>query len=290
MGLRAKFNLVLLLVFGVGIAATGFVAYEVLQKNAREEILHTAGLMMESAMSIRDYTVNEVRPLLSVQIKREFLPQTVPAYAATQNIAGLRELYPEYTYKEATLNPTNPINRTTDWEASVVDYFRNNAEAKDLVGERFTATGPSLYMARPIQVQKPACLTCHGRIQDAPKTMTDRYGTANGFGWKMDEIVGTQIVSVPMSVPLARAKETFFTFMIALGGVFLAIMVILNLLLESLVIRPITQMSKLAYEASMNNLDVEEFSAKGKDEISSLGDSFNRMRRSLVNAMKMLDE
>lgn len=289
MGLRLKFNLVMLLVAAIGLTGIGFIASAVLQRNAREEILHNAGLMMESAMSIRSYTVNQIKPLLSVQMTREFLPQTVPAYAATQNIRGLRKRYPNFTYREATLNPTNPASRATDWEANIVEYFRNHKNAKQLVGEHSTPTGPSLYLARPIEVKSEGCLSCHGSVSDAPPTMLARYGKANGFGWKMHEIVGSQIVNVPMSVSLARADKTFTTFMLAVGAVFAVIMLILNLMLHTIVIHPVKRMARIAHDVSMGKLDVEECEPKGKDEISVLAESFNRMRRSLVNAMEMLN-
>jgi HAMP domain-containing protein len=290
MGLRTKFNLVILAVFIVGILGTGIVSYEVLQRNAREEILNTAGIIMQSAIAVRAYTVQEIRPLLSVQIKRDFLPQTVPAYAATTNIRNLRKKYPEYTYKEATLNPTNPASRATDWETTIVDYFRNNQDKQDIVGEHDTATGPMLYMARPIQINDPNCLTCHGKVDDAPETMLTRYGRANGFGWKMNEVVGAQIVNVPMALPLARADKTFITFMAALTAVFAGVFIILNLLLQYIVIQPVKQISAIAHDVSMGKMDVEECDARGNDEISSLAQSFNRMRRSLINALEMLGE
>jgi len=290
MGLRAKFNLVMLAAFIIGMAGAGFVSYQVLQRNAREEILHTAGILMESAMAVRSYTVKEIRPLLSVQIKRDFLPQTVPAYAATTNIRNLREKYPEYTYKEATLNPTNPASRATDWESSIVDYFRNNQDKKEIVGEHETATGPMLYIARPIQIKNQNCLRCHGKIDDAPATMLARYGSANGFGWKMNEVVGSQIVSVPMSLSLARAQDTFYTFMYALGAVLITVFIVLNLLLQFIVIQPVKKMAELAHDVSMGKMDVPECEAQGNDEIATLASSFNRMRRSLVNALNMLND
>jgi len=290
MGLRTKFNLVMLLVFALGMGGIGLIADEVLQRNAREEILHTAGIMMESAMAVRGYTISEIRPLLEVQMTRDFLPQTVPAYAAMRNVHGLRERYPEYTYKEATLNPTNPASRATEWEAGVVEHFRNNGDSKELIGERMTPTGPSLYMARPIRIENESCLVCHGQISDAPPTMLARYGEANGFGWKMQEVVGSQIVSVPMSVPLQRARSALTTFMISLGAVFAAVMIILNVLLHSIVIRPVKRMAGIAHEVSMGKLDAAECQPHGKDEIAVLAESFNRMRRSLVNAMQMLNE
>ena len=72
MGLRLKFNLVMLAVFILGMLGAGVASNEVLQRNAREEVLHTAGILMESAMAVRSYTVDQIRPLLSVQIKRDF--------------------------------------------------------------------------------------------------------------------------------------------------------------------------------------------------------------------------
>lgn len=290
MSLRTKFNLVMLAAFILGMLGAGIVSNNVLQQNAREEILHTAGILMESAMAVRSYTVTEIRPLLAVQIKRDFLPQTVPAYAATSNIRNLRGKYPEYTYKEAALNPTNPASRATDWEATIIDYFRNNNDQQELIGERSTATGPMLYMARPIQIEDESCLTCHGHVDDAPQTMLASYGRANGFGWKLNEVIGSQIVSVPMSLPLARAQSTFYTFMTALAAVFIGVFIILNLLLQFIVIQPVKEISRIAHDVSMGKMDVPECEARGKDEIATLANSFNRMRRSLINALEMLGE
>jgi len=289
MGLRAKFNLVMLLVTAAGMLSIGLIASKMLQRNAREEVLHTAGILMESALSVRNYTSKEIRPLLAPQLTHKFLPQTVPAYAATENINGLRKRYPEYTYKEATPNPTNPASRATDWEAEVVEYFRNHHDAREQVGEHATADGQSLYLARPIAIKSESCLSCHGDVAAAPKPMLARYGKANGFGWKMHEIVGSQIVTVPMAVPLARAQHTLATFMLSVGAVFAVIMLILNLLLHRIVIHPVKRMAGIAHDVSMGKLDAEEYSPHGKDEISVLAESFNRMRRSLVNAMQMLN-
>lgn len=290
MKLGIKFNLVLVFTFVLGITAAGMVSYQILQQNARDEILHTASIIMASALSIRSYTVNEVKPLLEPHMTDKFLPQTVPAYAATQNILGLREKYPEYTYKEATLNPTNPVSRATDWEISIVEYFRNNDDAKELVGEHGTAVGPSLYVAHPIKITNEACLGCHGNKEDAPTAMLASYGDTGGFGWKMNEIVGAQIVNVPMSVALDRAQKTFQTFMLSLSLVFLVIIVLLNVLLQTIVIKPVKRISTIANDVSMGNLEAPELHIDGKDELATLGESFNRMRRSLDNAMKMIDD
>jgi protein-histidine pros-kinase len=284
-----KFNLVLLGIFVLGFLIAGFISYRALQANAREEILQNARLMMESALSARDYTIAQVKPLLETQMKYKFLPQTVPAYAATEQFNELRKKHPDYAYKEATLNPSNPRNRASDWEADVVNVFRNTSTTTEIIGERDTPTGRSLYLARPIQVKSQSCLDCHSTVDAAPKTMLDLYGNANGFGWKMQEVIGAQIVSVPMTVPIERAQKTFTTFMGSLAVVFVAIFVLLNLMLYTMVIRRVTHLAGIADQVSLGNMDAGDFKTRSKDEIGVLTEAMGRMKASLVQAMKMLE-
>ena len=290
MRLIVKFNLVFVAVFLLGLGIAAYVADSLLQHNAREEMQHSARLIMEAALATRSYTSSQVGPLLQTQMKYGFLPQSVPAYSAAEVFNGLRKKFPEYAYKEATLNPTNPRNRAVDWETDVVNQFRNSAESTEIIGERDTPGGRLLYIARPIQIRDGACLACHSTVDAAPKTLVDRYGPANGFGWKMNEIIGAQVVSVPTDVPTQRARTAFRTFMLSLGGVFLFVGIVLNAMLLSMVIMPVSRLAKLADQVSMGNMDVPDFQLRSRDEIRMLADSFNRMKKSVVQAMKMLDE
>jgi HAMP domain-containing protein len=290
MKLVVKFNLVFLLVFLIGLVVAGFASNELLQRNARDEIVLNARLVMEAALATRAYTSTQVGPLLQTQMKYKFLPQSVPAYSAAEVLKTLRKTFPDYSYKEATLNPTNPTNRATDWEADIVHRFRDGMVHPEVVGERVTPTGDSLFIARPIQIKNEACLACHSTIEAAPKTLVEYYGTANGFGWKLNEVIGAQIVSVPTEVPIARANAAFRTFMVSLTGVFAFIFVALNLMLWFMVIRPATRLSKFADQVSQgDNMDAADFPVHSRDEIGVLAQSFNRMKKSMVQAIKMLE-
>ena len=288
MTISSKFNLVLAIIFVVGLSVVGYVSNYVLQKNARGEVIRHAGMMMEAALAIRSYTIKEIKPLLAKQLSEEFLPQTVPSYAATQNFNALREKNPEYTYKEATLNPTNPRDRATDWETDIIQQFANDESKTELIGERMTGTGTSMYLARPIRITNDACLACHSTIDNAPKSMIKLYGDSNGFGWKHNEVVGSQIVSVPLSLPVKKADQAFLIFMGSMVVIFIFIFILLNIMLKKFIIKPVMKMSYIADEVSKGNMDVEMFSARGNDEITQLATSFERMRISLEKAMKML--
>lgn len=288
MTLGAKFNLTLLGVFGAGLVAAALVVRKEASDSARQSSLRTAGLMIESAMAIRKYTSEQIRPLLIGQLEQAFHPQTVPAYSAVEMFESMRKEYPDYTYKEATLNPSNLRDKATDWEANLVEQFRNFPDKTQLVGTWTTPTGENLYVARPIQVKSDACLKCHGDRKDLPKTVREKYGEENGVGWKMNEIVGAQIASVPTSVAEKQANRSFFTFLGMLVAVFLGLMVALNVLLNRIVIAPIKRMAAAADKASQGDLGDEEMDATGSDEVGSLAASFNRMTRSLKKAMEMI--
>jgi HAMP domain-containing protein len=289
MGLRLKFNLVLVVIFLLGLGVTGYQSYDLLHKNAREEVLRNAGVIMESALAMRAYTQTQVRPVLRND-PDTFVQQGIPAYAVAEIMTLLRKKYPEYAYKEAALNPTNPRNRAVEWETDVVNTFRGDDKRLEISGIRETPTGPSLYLARPLQIKDAACLACHTMADMSPPGMVKIYGASNGYGWKHMEVVGAQVVSVPMSLPVRNANNAFYTFMVSLTAVFVVLFVALNVMLSIMIVRPIRQMSVAADQISTGNMDVADLKESGKDEVSLLAKSFNRMRRSLEKAIQMIDQ
>ena len=288
--IAAKFNIVFLSIFAVGFGAASMVTNYLLQQNAREETLQNARVLMQSALAARSYTAAQIVPLLETRLKYEFLPQSIPSFAATEQLVQLLKQYPDFTYKEATLNPTNLRDRAADWEADLVNTLRAKPALTELVGERNTSVGPALYVARPLQIKNAACLRCHSTPDAAPKTMTDIYGRNNGFGWKHMETVGAQVVSVPEEVPLRRARAMLRTYMLSMLGIFVFLFIALNIMVHFFVTRRITRMSRLADQVSLGQFNEDEFEAKGSDELSTLARSFARMRSSLASAMKMLEE
>lgn len=288
--IAAKFNIVFILVFAIGFAASTAVTEHLLQANAREESLQNARVLLQAATAARSYTTGQILPLLESRMNDEFLPQSVPSYAATEHLNQLLKSYPGFTYKEATLNPTNPRDRAADWEADLVTSLRAAPALTELVGERISTSGPTLYIARPLQIKDAACLRCHSTPDAAPQSMRAVYGHSNGFGWKHMEIVGAQVVSVPMEVSLRRANVVFRSYMYSMLVIFIFLFVALNLMVHFFVTRRITKMSKLADKVSLGELYGEEFNYKGNDELATLAHSFRRMRTSLASAMKMLEE
>lgn len=289
MGLRLKFNLVLLVVFAVGLGLSAVVSRRILETNARDEVVRNADLMMGAAYAVRGYTNRQITPHLELQLMRTFLPQSLPAYAATEVFGALREQHPQFAYKEAVLNPTNPRDLAVEWEHDIIQQFREDPALTEFRGARDTPFGRSVYLARPIRITDPSCLRCHSTPDAAPGTMVKVYGTANGFGWKQGETVGAQIVSVPMSVPLQKADAAFRTFMLLQLAVFALAFVVLNAVLSVLIIRPVVRMANAADAVSTGRFELPEFDGTRRDEIGLLATSLNRLRRSLEKALHLLE-
>jgi protein-histidine pros-kinase len=287
MSLLLRANLIL----GMGclllLLVSGYLCRAVLEADAEREQIAKAGLMLESALAIRNYTSTEIVPLLDQQLKTDFLPQSIPFYAATQNFLKLRERYPQYSYKEATLNPTNPRDRAADWEADIVQRFRNDDKVDELSGVRDTPMGRSLYLARPIRAE-PECLACHSRPSSAPAPLLARYGANNGFGWQAHEIVGAQVVSVPFAAAALNVDHSFVELMSVIAGGLVALWLGINAILYVLCLRPLKRIARVADTLSLGQTSTEDFPIRGPVEITGLGVSFNRMRKSLDKALKML--
>jgi HAMP domain-containing protein len=291
MKLLTKFNLILLVILGAGGLLICQLAYSFLIRNARREVLAQAELMVAGTRAVRDYTAYDLSPLLqqNPRHKVRFLAETIPAYAATTTFNNVRKSYPEYSYKEATLNPTNLEDRATDWEADIIRGLRDHPEQTEVVGERETPSGQALYLAHPIKVGPP-CLECHSVPSAAPHSMLAVYGSANGFGWKPNEIVGAQIITVPMSVPVAIANQAFRSLVVVLVITLLAAILALDAGVYWLVIRPLRIVSESGDRISKGDKNVPPLVVSGKDEIASVVASFNRMRVSLNKALAMLEE
>lgn len=290
MNLLAKFNLILIALFAAGAVLIAYASYQFLMRNARDQVVQQAELMIESARSTRQYTADDLAPLLNRLPDHEtrFLPETIPFYAATTTFDYLRKSHPDYAYKEAALNPTNLRDRADDWEADVINYFRNNTSANRLTGERDSPTGRMLYIAYPIAADA-SCLQCHGEASAAPASIIKKYGNVNGFGWKPNEVAAAQIVSVPMSVPIQIAQSAFRTLVIYLVVIFVIAIALIDAALVLIVIRPVRKLASVADRISSGDTGVPELAVKGTDEISVLTAAFNRMCVSLQKAFQMLN-
>jgi diguanylate cyclase (GGDEF)-like protein len=244
LSLRLKFNLILFGVFVLGVVGAGLYYHRYLEDNALSEVRYNSQVMMETALAIRAYTTERIKPHLDPLNADSFKAETVPAFAATDTLRRLNERYPGYDYKEAVLNPTNLRDRANDWERGIIEQFRSANPPKEITGIHGEGMQQAVYVARPIIIKAPGCLVCHSVPLAAPPSMLKVYGDKNGFGWQLNEAVGMQIVKVSMLYPLQKARDSFFNFMGSLLAIFVSLFVVLNSALAILVIEPMSRVNR----------------------------------------------
>lgn len=226
--------LVLIAALLIALVSFGFFLDSTLYRQAKNEIDNRAHFFMDTMLAVREYTSSDVNPIIApLNFKSSnFLPEAVPSYAATRVYSYLnkKKEYREYLYREATLNPTNLKDRADTFEARIIEIFRANPATKEQEGT-YSAAGEKLhYVARPIVINKASCLACHSTPEKAPPSQLATYGTVSGFGWNLGEIVGAQIVSIPVE-EVTAAKGIHF---LAILLIFFLALAVLSLLLVSL--------------------------------------------------------
>ena len=288
MKLTTKINLILAATFVLGLLLVGVNSYLLTEDNALQQVTDQAELIMQEALAVRSYTVNEVRPLLNRTNDGKFHPQTVPAYSATQTANLVQQKRPNYSYREAVFNPTNPRDRATPTEEQIINQFIADPALSKLVGSQEINGVKSLYISYPIRITNPKCLACHSKPENAPAAMRAIYGDEGGFGWKLNKVVGTQMVVVPYTLPAELARKTFISFLVSMAVIFLIIFLVINVVIRKLVLKPVSQIIRMADETSKGNLRTAEIKVTGSDEIADMLRAFNRMRRSIIKIVQMM--
>ena len=289
MGLRLKYNIVLALACLLGFGAAGGISYVIVQRFAQEEIKQSINMVHANANAVRYYTLNSITPLLSEDNDILFLPETVTSFAARSVFASVQEQFPDYSYMEAALNPTYPSVLASPVEAAMIEQFRTDPSLTEITSVVDRDGAQFLTVAYPITITQEGCLRCHSTPEAAPPAMVDIYGPDGGFGWQLGETVGAQIIAAPMSLVEQRTWETGVILIAGLSSVFLLVFAMTNLILGRIVLSPVRHMSDMSEKVCLGDFSVPEYQKPGKDEISSLTVSFNRMRRSLEQAKRMID-
>ncbi|GAA6622648.1 DUF3365 domain-containing protein [Scytonema sp. NUACC26] len=292
--LATKLTTLLLIIFIGGITLSSIAFANLLNYQAEIAVKSRARFIFQNINAVRQYTNDEVQPVLERRLKGdEFALQTIPSYSARKVFLNLQKQdvsYNNFFYKDAMLNPTNLQDKADNFETTIVQKFQqaNNLE-NTTSGYHWINGVKYYYIASPLAVKDSSCLRCHSSPDVAPKGMIKVYGTEHGFGWKLNEINGAQIVSVPANIILERAKQALLLAIGIITLVFAIAIFVANLWMKRYVIQPIKKVVRVAEAVSTGDFDVE-FEKVSKDEIGSLVEAFTRMKLSLLMAIQSFEQ
>jgi hypothetical protein len=278
----------LLIVFLIALFAGGGGFYFLLEHAAMESAGQQAELMLSSAMAVRGYTTAHILPNFTKLNDAVFHEETVPAFAAQTVFRSVSAGDAAYTYREAALNPTSNADRAGPFEVDLIRQFRNSAGLKELRGTLDESGQRLFYLARPIQIKDEKCIVCHDTPQRAPKLMVAKYGPNNGFGWHMNEIVGVQLLTVPVTQQFRSTLELESLLIGGLTLIFALAYFALTASLEATVATPLNSLAHAADQASRSTSSAPELPLGGAREIRGLAEAIQRLRVSLAKALAQI--
>ncbi|MBV9653438.1 MAG: DUF3365 domain-containing protein [Acetobacteraceae bacterium] len=277
--------LLVIFLFSLLCGAGGF--FVVLRQRALEAAAEKARLLLSTAHAVSDYTDERVFPLLDALPSDQFYDQIVPFHVVQAIFRKVQAENPAYSYREPALNPTNLNDRPTPFEVELTNRFRADPSLKDLHGIREEAGHDLFYRAEPIRVSSAECLVCHSHPDRAPKAMVARYGPVNGFGWSMGEIVGVQVLSIPVTEELRGTSELAVILAGGLVLVFLLTYITLMASLRVMLVRPLQALARAADVASRTSAPRADLQHSGVREINTLAAAIRRLRISLQKALAL---
>ncbi len=288
--LRTSFTVTMLIVYLLSLPAMVFITYQILMRNAEKESMERAELLLTSMQGVRQYVGGTMRPMVGDLLPDQKPVELTSGFFIIREISDIiKETTKDYSFKFATLSPLNPINKADSFEREKINEFRGGQLSKEWKGFIKTSEGSSYAIMRPIKVNSAECLLCHGDPEIAPDDQKTAYGVNNGYNWKDGEIVGATTVYVPANVPIQNAKRALIIFSVIYSVFFFLVIMIIDRLIITNIIKPIEKMVATADEISRGKMD-REFEVKANNEIRTLANAFTRMKLSLQKAMDILQK
>jgi PAS domain S-box-containing protein len=106
--------------------------------------------------------------------------------------------FPQLYYKLAANNPRNPTNKADALEKELIEKFNQDRSVKKYRNIVEIDDKKYLYFAIPFLKNEKQCMVCHGRREDAPAELQEKYPGEGGFNEKIGEIRAITSIRAPL--------------------------------------------------------------------------------------------
>lgn len=287
MSIRTRFIILIGILSLLSTIGIGVASYKFSVDNALSEAKSKGHLVFDYLQASRMYFKSQQRPLIVEHVTRgSFIPELMSGFTLTRGVwSEFQKKNTDYLFKQATIDPLHPDNKADKFDLVIIDKFRKNQDMKQSEGVIDKNGTSYFYYAEPIKVGRN-CLRCHGDPADAPKAVTDRYGTENGYHWKADTVAAAYVIYVPIQDALNKAKKAAVTLVSIGAGGILVLMLIIWFFFSQYVVKPISTLERRATEISLGKNLGRPIDISSKDEIGTLARAVDRLRISVDRMLK----
>ena len=125
-----------------------------------------------------------------------------------------------YSFKDAAINARSSENEADEYERAFLEKLAIDKKLESESTVRNIGGEPYLVVLRKGEVMEAPCLKCHSNPKDAPKGLTDYYGSERSFNRK----AGDAVSAVSLRIPLAEAYAEANIFSLKLSAILLAVL------------------------------------------------------------------
>jgi protein-histidine pros-kinase len=276
-----------MLLYFLGIAISAPAIYYFTRTEVFAQANSELRLLGDFVKSIKGYIGKDMRPWFIEN--KQFHSAGFSGIVAVSRVAQhFKDLQGRYAIRNVSDNPLNPANSPEPFERDLLREFRADRALTHLQTEGNLGDKPMLVASAPI-VTQPGCLQCHGEPDKVPAEITAQFGRTSGYHYKDNDIVGLELVGVPIADVNALAMQRSLVAVGLLTLLFGLIFVTINILVRRNLISPILEITTAAHAVVQGDLD-RTLDIQRNDEIGDLARSVELLRRSFAQVMKRFNK
>jgi diguanylate cyclase (GGDEF)-like protein/PAS domain S-box-containing protein len=196
-----------------------------------------------------------------------------------------------YSFKDSAVDARSPENEADEYERVFFENLKAGKKPEMESKIRIIDGKPYLVVLRKGEVMEASCLRCHSRPGNAPKGLTDYYGSERSFNRQEGELASI----VSLRIPLSEAYAAANVFSWKLSGILMVVLIFLFSmqlwLYRRYLLVPLAIMRKKANEIATQEGHLgEKLPQPFGREIRELTSSFNEMSVKLRHDRDHLEE
>ncbi len=140
------------------------------------EAMGKSEVILREVEAIRSYVKEELRPkMYELHGRDTFIIEAMSTtFVSTTIMKRFTDAMPDYVYRRVSLNPHNPRHLADPFEEEMIDWFAEDSSRTFWQGT-VRRNDESFFISMIPDTFSQACIRCHGRVEDAPPSLVERY-------------------------------------------------------------------------------------------------------------------
>jgi PAS domain S-box-containing protein len=288
LGLLTKINLIIALILLLFLALSAFFSHRQQTRFIIGEAVEKSRIIAFEAIRTREYLSNQYQ-IGDVELSVERY-DLIPVVASNR-IGALVGEDLGYTIRQVSDRYRNPRNAPDPFESAVLQTFYEYPQRQELYTINLLE-GERVFRYMQAFTADESCLECHGDPDAAPDYIKILFPEEEdpAYHYRIGEVIGAASVTIPMERLSRQIYANLRTEILITGGIFLALITSLGLLIRLSVTRPLGHLGAVVGEIVRTGRLEEKIPPRGGDEIGALIVGFNEMIDNLREKTEHLEE